>query len=160
MTIGRIWHYLTFSCLLWLLLGVPFAHGRGSSISTVTTLWTRRPGFHCRQEQGLFSTPPASIPSLRPTQDPVQWVLEALSSGVKRPRREADHSPPSSTEVKEWVELYLHSPNTPSWRGAQLMHRDNFVTHILDFLEMKWSTKDESYATSVMRKTDHYAACS
>jgi hypothetical protein len=25
---------------------------------------------------------------------------------------------PSSAEVKEWVELYLHSPNTPSWRGA------------------------------------------
>jgi hypothetical protein len=21
-----------------------------------------------------------------------------------------DHSPPSSAEVKEWVELYLHSP--------------------------------------------------
>jgi hypothetical protein len=40
--------------------------------------------------------------------------------------READHSPPSSAEVKEWVELYLHSPNTPSWRGAQLGggHRD------------------------------------
>jgi hypothetical protein len=34
--------------------------------------------------------------------------------------READHSHPSSAEVKEWVELYLHSPNTPSWRGAQL----------------------------------------
>jgi hypothetical protein len=34
--------------------------------------------------------------------------------------READYSPPSSTEVKEWVELYLHSPNMPSWRGAQL----------------------------------------
>jgi hypothetical protein len=34
--------------------------------------------------------------------------------------READHSPPSSAEVKEWVELCLHSPNTPSWRGAQL----------------------------------------
>jgi hypothetical protein len=33
---------------------------------------------------------------------------------------EADHSPPSSTEVKEWVELYFHSPNTPSWRGALL----------------------------------------
>jgi hypothetical protein len=25
------------------------------------------------------------------------------------------------------VELYLHSPNTPSWRGAQLKHRDNFT---------------------------------
>jgi hypothetical protein len=29
---------------------------------------------------------------------------------VKRPGREADHSPPSSAEVKECVELYLHSP--------------------------------------------------
>jgi len=28
------------------------------------------------------------------------------------------HQP--SAEVKECVELYLHSPNTPSWRGAQL----------------------------------------
>jgi hypothetical protein len=25
------------------------------------------------------------------------------------------------------VELYLHSPSTPSWRGAQLKHRDNFT---------------------------------
>jgi hypothetical protein len=41
--------------------------------------------------------------------------------------READHSPPSNAEVKEWVELYLHSPNTPSWRGAQGEHRDNFT---------------------------------
>jgi hypothetical protein len=40
--------------------------------------------------------------------------------GVKRPGREADHSYPSSADVKEWVELYLHSPSTPSWRGAQL----------------------------------------
>jgi hypothetical protein len=34
--------------------------------------------------------------------------------------READHSPTSSAEVKEWVELGLHSPNAPSWRGALL----------------------------------------
>jgi hypothetical protein len=34
--------------------------------------------------------------------------------------REAYHSPPSSAEVKEWVELYVHSPNAPSWRGAEL----------------------------------------
>jgi hypothetical protein len=33
---------------------------------------------------------------------------------------EVDHSPPSGAKVKEWVELYLHSPNVPSWRGAQL----------------------------------------
>jgi hypothetical protein len=34
---------------------------------------------------------------------------------------------PSSAEVKEWVELYLHSSNTPTWRGAQLKYRDNFT---------------------------------
>jgi hypothetical protein len=47
--------------------------------------------------------------------------------GVNRPGSEADHSPPSSAEIKEWVALYLHSPNTPPWRGAQLKHRDNFT---------------------------------
>jgi len=45
-------------------------------------------------------------------------VPGALSLGVKRLGREADHSPPSSAEVKEWVEIYLHSLNTPSCRGA------------------------------------------
>jgi hypothetical protein len=51
-------------------------------------------------------------------QPPTQWVPGAPSLGVKRSGREAYHSPPSSAEVKEWVELYIHSPNTPSWRGA------------------------------------------
>jgi hypothetical protein len=37
-----------------------------------------------------------------------------------RPGREAGHLPPSGAEEKEWVELYFHSPNTPSWRSAQL----------------------------------------
>jgi hypothetical protein len=35
-----------------------------------------------------------------PTQPPMRWALEALSVGVKRPGREANHSPPSSSEVK------------------------------------------------------------
>jgi len=34
-----------------------------------------------------------------------QWVPGALSLGVKRPGREAGHSPPSTAEVKECVEL-------------------------------------------------------
>jgi hypothetical protein len=33
-------------------------------------------------------------------QPPIQWVPEGLSLGVKRPGREANHSPPSSAEVK------------------------------------------------------------
>jgi len=40
-----------------------------------------------------FST--ASRPALGPTQPPIQWV-----PGVKRPGREDEHSPPSSSEVR------------------------------------------------------------
>jgi hypothetical protein len=69
--------------------------------------------------------------ALRPTQPPIQWVAGALSLGVKRQGSEADHSPPSSAEVKECVELYLHSPNTLPWRGAQLKHRGIFTLIII-----------------------------
>jgi hypothetical protein len=48
--------------------------------------------------------------ALWPTQPPIQWVPGALSLEVKLPGHEVDHSPPSSAAVKEWVELYLHSP--------------------------------------------------
>jgi hypothetical protein len=58
---------------------------------------------------------------------PVQWVLEALSLGVKQPDHEADHSPPSSAKVRECMELYLHCPNTSSWCGAYVKHRNNLT---------------------------------
>jgi hypothetical protein len=59
---------------------------------------------------------------------PVQWVPEDLSMGVKWSGRKANHSPPSSAEVKECVVLYLNSPNTPSWHRAQLKkHKDSFT---------------------------------
>jgi hypothetical protein len=57
--------------------------------------------------------------ALEPTQS-YPTVLGALSLEVKWLKREADHSPPTSAEVKECMELYLHSPDTPSWHGAQL----------------------------------------
>jgi hypothetical protein len=75
---------------------------------------------------GNFLFTAVSRPALGPTQTPIQWIPRALSLGVKRRGREADHSPPSSAEVKNCVQLYLHSPNTPSWRGAKLQNRDNF----------------------------------
>jgi hypothetical protein len=46
----------------------------------------------------LFTT--MSGTTLGPTQPPIQWVPGALSRRVKRPGCEADHSPPSSAEVK------------------------------------------------------------
>jgi hypothetical protein len=84
-------------------------------------------GFDSRRGLGIFLFTTASRPALGSTQPPIQWVRGAFSLGVKRPGREADHSPPSSAEVKECVELHLHSPNTRSWRGAPLKHRDNFI---------------------------------
>jgi hypothetical protein len=41
----------------------------------------------------MFST--ASAPALGSTESPIQWIPGALSPRVKRPGREADHSPPS-----------------------------------------------------------------
>jgi hypothetical protein len=49
--------------------------------------------------------------------------------GDKAAGHEADHSPPFS-EVKECVELYSHSPNTPSWRGAYLSTGTTLPLHL------------------------------
>jgi hypothetical protein len=57
-------------------------------------------GFESRQGLGIFLFTTASRPALGPTQPPIQWVPEALSLGVKRSGREADHSPSSGAEVK------------------------------------------------------------
>jgi hypothetical protein len=67
-------------------------------------------GFESRQGLGIFHFTIAFSPTLGSTQSLIQWVPGALSLGVKRPGREGDHLTQSSAEVKEWVELYLHSP--------------------------------------------------
>jgi hypothetical protein len=72
-------------------------------------------GFDSRRGLGIFLFTIASRKTLVSTQPPIQWVPGALFLGIKRLGREADHSPASSAEVKECVEIYLHSHNTPSW---------------------------------------------
>jgi hypothetical protein len=53
---------------------------------------------------------------------------------VKRPGREADHSPPSSAEVMNDGAI-LPLPHMPSWHSAQLInHMDNFTLPISYFL--------------------------
>jgi len=59
---------------------------------------------------GIFLFTTASKPALKPIQPPIQWVIGALSLGVKRAVREADHSLPSCAEVK----------NASPWCDAQL----------------------------------------
>jgi hypothetical protein len=63
----------------------------------------------------LFSI--ASRPPLGPTEPPIQWVSGAVSSGVKRQGREAEHSPSSSAEAKNGGAI-PSLPHTSSWRGA------------------------------------------
>jgi hypothetical protein len=58
-------------------------------------------GFDSRWGLGIFLLTTASRTALGSTQPPIEWVPGALSLGVKRLGREADHSPPSSAEVKE-----------------------------------------------------------
>jgi hypothetical protein len=58
-------------------------------------------GFDFRRGVGIFLFTTAPRTALGPTQPPIQWVLESPSLGVKRPGREADHSPPSTADVKE-----------------------------------------------------------
>jgi hypothetical protein len=47
------------------------------------------------------------------------------------------------------VELYLHSPNTPSWSGAQTKHRDNFTFITCNY--MKTSSVESGFVTCPAR---------
>jgi hypothetical protein len=87
-----------------------------------------------------FLSSTSSRLALGSTQPPIQLVSGALSPGVKRPEREADHSPPNSAEVRNtWI--YTSLPHTSSWRGASLVkHRDNFTFYSQLCLEDGGST--------------------
>jgi hypothetical protein len=64
----------------------------------VTRLRAGGPGLDTTQ--GHFSFDTVSRPALGPTQPPIQRIPGAFSPEVNRLGREADRSPPSSTEVK------------------------------------------------------------
>jgi hypothetical protein len=78
-------------------------------IATGCGLDCRRAGVRMSVGARIFST--SSRPVVSPTQPPIQWVLGALSLGVKRLEREADHSPPTSAEVKNCggIPPFLHT---------------------------------------------------
>jgi hypothetical protein len=81
--------------------------GPGSVVGIATAFGLDGPGIESRG--GGRDFPHLSIPSLRPTQSPVQWV-PGFSQDKVRPGRDADPSTLSSPEVKNRVELYFYSP--------------------------------------------------
>jgi hypothetical protein len=111
----------------------PVVRSRDSSVSISLDYWLHDRWFESRQGLEIFFYTTASRPALRPTQPPVKLVPGTLSLGITRPGREADNSPSSNAEVKECMELYHHSLNTPSWRGAHLKkHSDNLNPLVTD----------------------------
>jgi hypothetical protein len=76
----------------------------GSRASAVGIARSSSPG---KVKNFLVSTSSRQV--LRPTLPPIQRVPGALSRGVKQPRREADHSSPTTAEVKKmWI--YTSTP--------------------------------------------------
>jgi hypothetical protein len=53
----------------------------------------------------------------------------SFSGGKVQPGRDADHSPPSSTEVKNEWELYFLSPHVPPWRVAGQLYFFYFLQY-------------------------------
>jgi hypothetical protein len=81
--------------------------------------------FESRQKLGNFLFATASRPDLGSTQAPIQCVPGAISLGVKRSEREADHSPPSNAEIKTaWS--YTSAPPVVFMAWYLVKHRDNF----------------------------------
>jgi hypothetical protein len=83
-------HTYIHSCFL------PHIFGAVGIVTGYGPGWSSDP---CRVKYFLFSM--SSRPALGPTQSLIQWVPEALSSGLERLRREADHLLPTSAEVKK-----------------------------------------------------------
>jgi hypothetical protein len=83
-------------------------------------------GFNFRRGLGIFLFTTVSGTVLKPTQSPFQWLPGALSLRVKRPGREADHSSPSSAEVKN-AGSYTSTPQYVFMAWCLVKHRDNFT---------------------------------
>ena len=75
------------------------------------SLLSRRSGIQSQQVQ---DSPHPSRPALLPTQSLINWA-PGFFPGIKWPGCGVDRPTPSSTEVKERVELYLYSHPGPSW---------------------------------------------
>jgi hypothetical protein len=75
-----------------------------------------------------------------------------ISLGIKRPEREADHSPPSSAEVKNaWS--YTSIPQYVFMAWCLVKHRDNFTFYIFYMISRKRRHSTLYSGTVVTHKT-------
>jgi len=114
----------------------------------VTRLRSWRPLLHSEYGEGIFLFVTSS------TTLPIKCVAVAHSPGVKRPGREADHSPPSTSEIKNtWS--YTSTPHTNSWCDTWLRPRTNLPLPLIKFqlrlITKHWNDWRESRQSSVMK---------
>jgi hypothetical protein len=83
-------------------------------------------GFDSRRELGNFLYTSVSRTALEPIQPPIQCVLGTVSMGVKRSGREADHSSPSSAEVKDALS-YTSTSQYVFVAWCLVKHKDKFT---------------------------------
>jgi hypothetical protein len=94
---------------------VPTIKGRDSSVGVAKSYGLEARGSIPGKGRMFFST--ASRRALGHTQPLIQCVADDVSPGIKQQRREADHSPPSSAEVKNGGAV-PSLPLTSSWCNA------------------------------------------
>jgi hypothetical protein len=115
---------------------------RVSSVSTVTRLWAGRTTLDSRQGQGrdIPFSPLMCPDQLRVPPSLLANGYRGSSPGVKQPRRDADHSPQSSTKVRNaWS--YTSTPQYVYMSWYLDKHRDNFTVISSSYDELlltKW----------------------
>jgi hypothetical protein len=97
--------------------------------TSVPGLAINRQSSQKQRSDFLLFTTAASRPALGPTQPPNRRVRGSFPR-VKRAKREADHSPPSSTEViNAWC--YTFTPPYVFMVLYLVKHRDNYIFYAL-----------------------------
>jgi hypothetical protein len=101
------------------LIFMTFYYGTGAGIAQWYSAGLRAAWRGSRQGLGIFLFITGYGAALGPTQPPIQWVPGALSLGVNRSGREADHSARGAIPPL---------PNMPSWPWCSAKkHRDTFT---------------------------------
>jgi hypothetical protein len=117
------WVHVTFNCLITLTI-VLLGYGLDDRGSRVRFPVGAGNFFLHHRVQNSSGAHPASCPI----------GTRGSYPGVKRPDNEADHWPPSRTEVKEWVKLYIRYVFI-AW--SLVKRRDNFTFYL--YLWSSWT---------------------
>jgi hypothetical protein len=86
----------------------------------MATVWMAEVSeFEYRYEQNL--SPRSRKRLWGALKTPIQWIPGAITPGIKRLEHEAEHSPPTSVEVKKKRGSMHPLPYTSLWRSAYLV---------------------------------------